>query len=398
MKKQIIVLTFFLISSKILAQNVGIGTNTPEDKLTVTTTVQGYGISHIFGGVKLGTYLTPTSAQFGTQTNHPLQFFTKNGSPQMTIAQNGNVGIGTITPADKLSIVSELPGYGVSHTNGPVTMGTYISNLNGQFGTKTNHPLQFFTNNGNAQMTLLQNGNIGIGTEVPQTRLHINPSGAGSFLIGTDKNAGGYTNLEMGITSPSGGYSYLQSTKASGSAWGDIALNPSGGRVSIGTTVNNPNTKLTVSQDTGNYNGIVVEGKGANNSAIYAKGTLGANALVIDGPIRSANTNSKVIYQMVTQTTSSSSDGYLFDNTHPGIPGLPDGHVTILINNPLCNNDPNAMIFYTWIGVYENNKNYQSFLTYDPISGKWHIKYNYDVYLGSSDNQVPAFNIMIVKQ
>lgn len=74
-----------------------------------------------------------------------------------------NVGIGTLTPAEKLSVVNANPGYGITHNYGLVTMGTFISNLNAQFGTKTNHPLQFFTNNGNAQMELLTNGNIGLG-------------------------------------------------------------------------------------------------------------------------------------------------------------------------------------------------------------------------------------------
>lgn len=58
---------------------------------------------------------------------------------QFSIAQN--VGIGTSTPNDKLSIVNDLPGDGITHTYGAVTMGTYISNLSGQFGTKANQPL-----------------------------------------------------------------------------------------------------------------------------------------------------------------------------------------------------------------------------------------------------------------
>jgi hypothetical protein len=77
-------------------------------------------------------------------------------------------------------------------------------------------------------------GNVGIGSSAPQTDLHINPNGAGSLLIGTNKNAGGYTNLEMGISAQSGGYSYIQSTKASGTSQGTLQLNPSGGFVTTG--------------------------------------------------------------------------------------------------------------------------------------------------------------------
>jgi hypothetical protein len=93
-----------------------------------------------------------------------------NSSPWLTSGNNiyksstaGNVGIGTTNPTDKLSIVNALAGYGITHTFGAISVGTYISNYSGQFGTKTNHPLEFFTNNGTPQMTLFQNGNIGIG-------------------------------------------------------------------------------------------------------------------------------------------------------------------------------------------------------------------------------------------
>ena len=158
------------------------------------------------------------------------------------IAQN--IGIGTTTPNDKLTVVNALPGYGITHSYGPVTMGTYISNLYGQFGTKTNHPLQFFTNNANAQITLKQNGYVGIGTELPQTQLHVTPVGAGSLLIGANKFTGGYTNMEMGISAQSNGYGYIQAIKTSGSSYGNISLNPSGGNIGIGTTA--PTSTLDV--------------------------------------------------------------------------------------------------------------------------------------------------------
>jgi len=84
-----------------------------------------------------------------------------------------NVGIGTTTPLAKLSVLNNVPGYGITHTYGAVTMGTWISDTTGQFGTKSDHPLQFFTNNGNPQITLIQNGNVGIGTKTPAAKLEI---------------------------------------------------------------------------------------------------------------------------------------------------------------------------------------------------------------------------------
>lgn len=62
-----------------------------------------------------------------------------------------NVGIGTTTPSDKLTVQTGN-GYGMVHTNGVVSVGTYVNSTQtagaGWFGTKSNHPLVFFTNNG----------------------------------------------------------------------------------------------------------------------------------------------------------------------------------------------------------------------------------------------------------
>lgn len=116
MKKLLTILAFAIYTFKGTAQNVGIGTTTPFDKLSVVTTVQGYGFTHAFGSVKLGSYLTPTTGQFGTRTNHPLQFFTNNGSAQMSLQTNGDVilgligkvGIGTTTPDLGLDIDTRI--------------------------------------------------------------------------------------------------------------------------------------------------------------------------------------------------------------------------------------------------------------------------------------------------
>jgi hypothetical protein len=63
-----------------------------------------------------------------------------------------NVGIGTNVPFAKLT-VSSGDVYGIVHTNGTVSMGTYIGNnglagliglYGGWLGTQSNHPLHFF--------------------------------------------------------------------------------------------------------------------------------------------------------------------------------------------------------------------------------------------------------------
>ncbi len=76
--------------------NLGIGTASPANKLTVYSNF--YGIEHTDGTVRLGTFLNSSGGWIGTQTNHPLHFFTNDGGQQMTITPGGLVGIGTTTP------------------------------------------------------------------------------------------------------------------------------------------------------------------------------------------------------------------------------------------------------------------------------------------------------------
>jgi hypothetical protein len=127
---------------------------THEKGLTVfDITTNGYWYSDGSNWVNLATVKSMSPSPWLTSGNNIY----KSGT-------TGNVGIGTRDPTDKLSIVDELAGYGITHTFGAITVGTYISNYSGQFGTKTNHPLEFFTNNGTPQMALFQNGNVSIAT------------------------------------------------------------------------------------------------------------------------------------------------------------------------------------------------------------------------------------------
>ncbi|MGF2411979.1 MAG: beta strand repeat-containing protein [Ferruginibacter sp.] len=424
------------------AGNVGIGTVSPLMKLhvvksdsavalfettqTLNTNVSnavyfktGNGSLPYTGALKI-TGEGTTTARLGLFTYASA---TANGLlERLSITDKGNTGIGTILPLMNLhvsstdSTVALLENTQALNTN--ISTGLYFKTGNGVFpytgalktigeGTGAAR-LGFFTSAAASlsslkeRLSITDAGNVGIGVVTPQTDLHINPAGAGSLLIGTNKNAGGYTNLEMGITAQSNGYGFVQATKASGTSYGNLVINESGGLTGIGTSQVNTSAKLTVGVNTGvggNYSGIVATGNGsAANAAIKAIGTNSADALVIDGPIRALANNGRVIYRMTTQTTTPNTDGYLFTNLI-GSANVPDGVLSVLIDNPICNGDPNAMIFYSHVSGYTPaNKNYQSYLLYNTALQRWTIKYYYDIYTNATVVNALEFNIMIVKQ
>jgi hypothetical protein len=91
---------------------------------------------------------------------------------------SGDVGIGTTTPTTKLEVLTPDANWGMLHTNGTVRVGTYVGSSGGWVATQTNNPLYFATGLGTtndfAQITLLTNGNVGIGTLNPTYPLSVN--------------------------------------------------------------------------------------------------------------------------------------------------------------------------------------------------------------------------------
>jgi hypothetical protein len=88
----------------------------------------------------------------------------------------GKVGIGTMTPANKLTVYTPTLEYGLEHTDGDIRLGTFVGRATGYLGTLSNHKLTFFANdNGleNMTMTLIPGGNVGIGTANPVSKLHV---------------------------------------------------------------------------------------------------------------------------------------------------------------------------------------------------------------------------------
>ena len=92
------------LGSILVAGNVGIGTDEPEEKFTTLTSSNKYGILHSNGSVKIGTYIGGNAGWLGTKSNHPLILHTNNGANQHYFRENGRVGLGIELPEQKLHV------------------------------------------------------------------------------------------------------------------------------------------------------------------------------------------------------------------------------------------------------------------------------------------------------
>jgi hypothetical protein len=175
---------------------VGIGTVSPISKLHVV------GGASLYGGdlnVADGGNIDSTAVRLFTNSGNLFlqngvggmtQFRNKTANPVMTLLDNGHVGIGSTLPANLLTVGTN----GIGDTQHPIQIssssstgaffsalkqGSYglIMGYEGNFGVIRNitaDPIIFQTNNGGSNpLTLLANGNVGVGMSNPAVALDV---------------------------------------------------------------------------------------------------------------------------------------------------------------------------------------------------------------------------------
>jgi hypothetical protein len=209
---------------------VGIGDTSPGTKLTVhedySSTSQGNDLSVAlqlcninstannwtgigFGVNSSGLGAAAIQAKLLDHTNGYGEFhITTRGAvsgytTKMMISQEGNVGIGTVSPAQKLRIEGGVSDAFTQYTTTTGTLGSYVgTQSNGEMLISQRENLDLIIKTNNTERIRVENsGNVGIGTNSPTVQIH-------SLLTTNTDNGIIIQNSNSGNTASSSIYAY----------------------------------------------------------------------------------------------------------------------------------------------------------------------------------------------
>ena len=149
------------------------------------------------GRTETGLFFFRTNSPLGATMNGPIYDFKMDNAGNVGI---GQIGINSDLSGAKLNLMTAPNSYGLAHSDGAVTVGSYVSSVGGWLGTRSNHSLHFFTNNSNPRATITTTGNVGIGTTTPGAKLHVEGSGGPIEAIIKSNGDRAFLSVESTIT------------------------------------------------------------------------------------------------------------------------------------------------------------------------------------------------------
>jgi hypothetical protein len=276
--------------------NVGIGTSTPETMLDLNGSqiARGDGSGYVYFAPKTGTApfgtnydrfeirVNPTvqettigNTHGGTGSPRALAFLS-GGSERMRIDTAGNVGIGTSTPEQLLTVRYDHNGATaalIQNRNASGSPAAALQFISGAFDLTddryamiasaggANNTLQFYTSQGatpTEKMRIDSSGNVGIGTASPAAKLDVNgQTVTGNITVRGDGSEGGQISLN---------------DKANTAATYNFDVD-SGGHGRLFTT--NSSTNLTIGQLGGTGGNVIFYTANAERMRISSIGYVG---------------------------------------------------------------------------------------------------------------------------
>ena len=292
--------------------NVGIGTTSPSEKLTVdaqsadgvTTTIASFhsnegesGDTAIQLAVRRSDSLGSDRRTFLNATGAGNFEIQRSGSTKAVIDGSGNVGIGETSPEANLHIKNASAGTFTAsnsqllienNTTVRLTMVSPAANACSiEFGDiddqnvgvitydHSGNYMNFKTNAADA-MRIDSSGNVGIGTSSPSAGLQVAkgsstiPTAGASTSSACFGNASSDDNYGVVLGANSSGVGYISSQRTDGTATTyNLAIQPNGGNVGIGTT--SPSHPLTVDTGAGTFS---VRAKGGSSVTIASDASM----------------------------------------------------------------------------------------------------------------------------
>ena len=285
--------------------NVGIGTTSPEQKLHVEGTIQLGNTEHLSWAYDNGSYYNYITNGYNSTDGviyrsggwtsgqtiicHSFETYTSDWQKRLVIRQDGNVGIGTDSPGQKLEVNGNI--LATVANNGTIkaqydannTIQIQANSSGGVFGANASGATKILLRSyGDSYFT---GGSVGIGTTSPGALLHVKaPNNTiGSMILGGGNNpvtAVGQINTELNFGSNDG-----SATGGIGGSIKTVTEYSNGAYVGMSFyTCKQGRTPVLAEAMRINYDGNVGIGTSSPGSKLHVVGANNTTAVKIDFP------------------------------------------------------------------------------------------------------------------